>query len=106
MNYATDMSDQDRFMIVQVLPFANYTQDTNKEVFTMTIGAYGWNATNPFSLTEAVKPADCVIVDGATTIKATLAVATAALVALSLYWVRVIDKVILKIKVWFTIRGS
>ena len=51
----------------------------------MTVGAYGWNATNPWSLTEIVKPADCVIVDGATTIKATLAVATAALVALSLY---------------------
>jgi hypothetical protein len=85
MNYATDMSDQDRFMIVQVLPFANYTQDTNKEVFTMTIGAYGWNATNPWDLTDAVRPADCVLVDGATTIKATLAAATAAFVAVSLY---------------------
>lgn len=84
MNYATDMSDQDRFMIVQVLPFANYTQDTNKEVFTMTIGAYGWNATNPWDTTEAVKPADCVI-NGATTIKATLAAASAAFVAVSLY---------------------
>lgn len=51
----------------------------------MTIGAYGWNATNPFSVTEAVRPADCVIVDGATTIKATLAAATAAFVAMSLY---------------------
>ena len=78
------MSDKDRFMIVQVLPLSNYTQATANEVFTMTIGAYAWNETNPFG--AIATPADCIIVDnGASTIKNTLAAAAASLLALSLY---------------------
>lgn len=71
-----DMSDKERFMVVQVLPYSNYTQATANEVFTMTVGSYAWNATNPFE-DVSIRPADCIIVNnGASATKATLAAAS------------------------------
>jgi hypothetical protein len=82
LNIALDMNAQDRFMIVQVLPYSNYTQSTNNEVFKMTVGAYGWVETNNFI--RPTRGKDCVLTDAAHLIKYSLAGA-ASLVALSLY---------------------
>jgi len=57
------MNPQDRFMIVQVLPYSNYTQDTNDEVFKMTVGAYDFVKTNDFI--RPTRGKDCVLTDGA-----------------------------------------
>ena len=83
-NFVLDMSDKERFMVVQVLPYSNYTQATANEVFTMTVGAYAWNETNVFG-DLAIRPADCIVVDnGASANKATLAAAS-FVAALCLY---------------------
>jgi len=82
-NIALDMNPQDRFMIVQVLPYSNYTQDTNDEVFKMTVGAYDFVSTNDFI--RPTRGKDCVLTDGASIAKASMGALAASLVALSLY---------------------
>lgn len=83
-NIALDMNDQDRFMIVQVLPYSNYTQATANEVFTMTIGAYSWNSTNYFI--RPTRVSDCVLTtEGASIIKYSVGAVAATLAALTLY---------------------
>lgn len=77
------MSAQDRFMIVQVLPYSNFTQGAS-DVFKMTVGAYAWVESNNFI--RPTRGKDCVLTDkGASMTKASFGAVAAAIVAYTLY---------------------
>ena len=84
-NIALSTAAADRFMFVQVIPLANYTQATKSEVMKLNFGSYNWDTTT--SLTAPTAPSECKApTAGSNAMSLTgIAASFATLAALTLY---------------------
>jgi len=84
-NIALSTAAADRFMFVQVIPLANYTQATNSEVMKLNFGSYNWDSKT--TLTAPTAPSECKApTAGSNAMSLTgIAASFATLAALTLY---------------------